>query len=915
MTLSPKIRISMTLLLGVGFWILILHDLYSFRLGTILETEKLWLDPGRLPKYGATLLAFGGGVLACAFLVVVAVRKTTLPLALASLGVGVLIHVSYPEGPVPQEWSGIAALAVGSYLLALGLTNRIKILAVTAAVLVTGLLLLHLERRFDGKHRAKAQELGRLLAEAEKDLEHKQAFWSGIRPGELEEAARELGRAGGTIRLDERLDRMLALETTPAERSDILTRIDPLEFAPSERAGPEEKKGGNRRTLRMPDYRGGLPLRNRSPLGLDPSDLGAVLIRMRVTAGKRMRFFWSSGKTLEPLNGMELALAPPDEFGEYRLQGPFTDVGPLSSPERIDYLWIEPSDEDAEVQIESIILATPAGSVCLRAPVEVGVFRKGGQSRPVICARSPSQLAWDIDIPLGKTRLDLGMTVPSNGPGIRFEVSISARGATESVLAVDATGDDAWVDASVPLAAWAGEKVRISLEMSSERPGVGVWSSPTIRSRTGRPPNVILYVIDCLRADHLGAYGDGAANTPEFDALAARGTLFLNAYANGCHTKHSVPSLLTSNPATANGARHPYSRVLSTFPTMAGLLRSMGYVTAAFTTNGIAVPYSGTGRGFSHVFEPASYMPASSRPGTAKVRTEDVLGPVFEKWLDGQVEGGFFLYIHTMDAHGPYDPPMTAAERERVQEGSGRVTRNPALDPEWVAEPSIESRSTLYAGEVGYGDAQLGRLLRMLEGRGVLGRSLIVVTADHGEYLGEHGMWGHDPPPFRQGIHVPLLMAGPDIPAGLRIETAVQLMDLLPTLLEILGYPEYAHPLFQGRSLAPLLRGESAGRYSRAAIFTEGRRAGEAGMILGRYHLIPEKNLIFDLESDPDESKAWNEFWLDFPLKERGRRVARAHRDCYRSLYERLSRGAVDLQPLPIDAETRERLRALGYLE
>jgi arylsulfatase A-like enzyme len=190
--------------------------------------------------------------------------------------------------------------------------------------------------------------------------------------------------------------------------------------------------------------------------------------------------------------------------------------------------------------------------------------------------------------------------------------------------------------------------------------------------------------------------------------------------------------------------------------------------------------------------------------------------------------------------------------------------------------------------------------------------TLFIFTADHGEYFGEHGMWGHGPPPFVQGTHIPLLLVGAGAGSGVRIRQNVQQLDILPTILEAVGLDPVPYP-FQGRSLLPLAQGESAAVFTERLVFIEASSPGDVSFHLGNTHFVPKKNLVFDLSTDPLESSYLNEFTLDFGLKSLARRVASQYVRTYEALHHSMVPAAGDT--VVVDPETLEQLREMGYIQ
>lgn len=200
--------------------------------------------------------------------------------------------------------------------------------------------------------------------------------------------------------------------------------------------------------------------------------------------------------------------------------------------------------------------------------------------------------------------------------------------------------------------------------------------------------------------------------------------------------------------------------------------------------------------------------------------------------------------------------------------------------------------------------------MNILEEANVLENTLFIFTSDHGEYFGEHGMWGHNPPPFVQGTRIPLLLVGPGIPQNARVRESVQLLDILPTVLDALGV-DWDRLLFQGKSLLPLAHGDDPS-FDHRVLYVEAASPGDVAFYAGNYHFMPKKNLIFDLRQDPEETTYFNRFFAEYALKSLSREVAHEYVRTYESLNEAIAPTIGD--PVDVDPATLEQLRSLGYI-
>ncbi len=294
----------------------------------------------------------------------------------------------------------------------------------------------------------------------------------------------------------------------------------------------------------------------------------------------------------------------------------------------------------------------------------------------------------------------------------------------------------------------------------------------------GDRPDVLLVTLDTLRTDRVGAYGHEGGATPRLDALAARGTLFEQAYSPAPMTLPAHASLMTGLLPPEHGARvNGLHRLADDVPTLAERLSAEGFRTGAFVAAFVLDEQFGLARGFdvydddlTDAYEQVvSEQLSVYRPG------EHVVDSALA-WLDSLGDDPFFAWVHLYDAHFPWHP-----------HGGGD-----------------DDAAGTYEGEVAYADAQLGRLLDDLRARGRLDDTLVVVVADHGEGLGDHGELEHAYLLDEEVLHVPLVIAGPGVAEGARVPSLVPTEDVQPTLLDLLGL---ADDDARTRSLVPALRG------------------------------------------------------------------------------------------------------------
>ncbi|MDX2167160.1 MAG: sulfatase-like hydrolase/transferase, partial [Deltaproteobacteria bacterium] len=313
---------------------------------------------------------------------------------------------------------------------------------------------------------------------------------------------------------------------------------------------------------------------------------------------------------------------------------------------------------------------------------------------------------------------------------------------------------------------------------------------------TAPAPPVIVYLIDTLRADHLGCYGYPLPTSPRIDAFAADAVRFAHTVAQSSWTKPSVASLFTGLTPKRHGAIHA-GDVLAAVPTLAGLLAAAGYETAAVVTNSVVGRHTGFDQGFTY-FESLPEQPVAPQPGLTDFAGEvdhqsaAVLNQRALAWLDQRRDAPFLLYLHASDPHSPYLP--AAAFRQQFAPGVdatlGLKRHLQALASGAVASTADERRKlmALYDAEIASVDQQFGILLDALRARDLYDAAVIVLVADHGEAFDEHGRWEHASSLFAEQLDVPLLIKFPrQWRAGSVVHEVAQLVDVLPTILRSAG--------------------------------------------------------------------------------------------------------------------------------
>jgi choline-sulfatase len=409
-------------------------------------------------------------------------------------------------------------------------------------------------------------------------------------------------------------------------------------------------------------------------------------------------------------------------------------------------------------------------------------------------------------------------------------------------------------------------------------------------SRVGAPAlNLLVVTLDTTRADRIGAYGLSDAGTPVLDRLAREGALFTHATSSAPLTLPSHASLFTGRFPPRHGVRDNGGFFLDEKEeTLAESVSASGFKTGAFVAAYVLDSKWGVNQGFSHYFDDfdlskyrAISLGAIQRPGN------EVVDRALE-WLQGLGDNRsrFFAWVHLYDPHTPYEAP----------------------------EPYKSSfASRPYQAEIAFADAQVGRLMAYLEESQLLDRTVVVVAGDHGESLGDHGEQAHGFFVYESVTRVPLIVRTPfDSMKGRRIEDPVRLVDVLPTVLDLVGVTGPANDNIDGRSLVPLLTGATRemGLEAYAEALYPLHHFGWSDLRAlreGRFKLIaaprPE---LYDLADDPKEST--NLFESRRALGER--MLGRLNE--MESEWART--GSRPKEAVEVDPEAKARLAALGYV-
>lgn len=333
----------------------------------------------------------------------------------------------------------------------------------------------------------------------------------------------------------------------------------------------------------------------------------------------------------------------------------------------------------------------------------------------------------------------------------------------------------------------------VLLSTLSSTMGLFACSSDWIRHKPARM-NVLLIILDTVRADRLSCYGYGAETTPAIDALARKGLRFERFFSNASWTLPSHASIFTGLYPAAHRATQETLRLSDARPTLAEIFSKAGYQTFGASSNPIVRRRSGLARGFQVFHE--VFRGEGAEPSTERDRRMHRNNAAFEEFLaTSDRKRPFFAFLNYIEAHLPYDPPPAFASKFVGDDFLGMdVSRaRGLLMPDhyvrnMITEEDFRILSHLYDAEIAYVDAQIGQLISFLEADGRLDDTIVVITSDHGDNIGEHGHFAHVLSIYNTLLHVPLVIVLPDgAHAGEVRRDIGQSIDLFPTLLAYCG--------------------------------------------------------------------------------------------------------------------------------
>jgi arylsulfatase A-like enzyme len=504
--------------------------------------------------------------------------------------------------------------------------------------------------------------------------------------------------------------------------------------------------------------------------------------------------------------------------------------------------------------------------------------------------------------PEGGAEREVGRAQPGSGPVVLALGDAGTRPARLSLTALSGQpGGNGLVLWRPVVAAPRIEKAPVEVSRTAVPASLRSPGNP-------RPRNVILYLVDTLRADHLGCYGYSRPVSPHVDAFARQAVTFRHTVAQSSWTRPATVTILTGLLPRTHGVNGRRNKLSEQALTLAEMLQARGYQTAGFVTNGNVARSFGVAQGFE------TYQ---LLPGKHSAATD--VNAAAAGWLESGWKRGapFFLYLHTVEPHAPYSPPAPFRQRFAPEVHDELLTRMRVFHrlEEGSLAPTPELRRSLldlYDAEIAANDAAFGELIDLLVRRGLWEDTVVVFVSDHGEELFEHGGWEHGKTLHAEMLDVPLIVRVPG--AGARtVERQAQQVDVAPTILDLLGLP--VPPVVEGRSLVPWMIDDNTGGATQDAPEDEayswldqhGFRA--ASVTTPAWRMIEDRapnagRSLYDRRADPGEHRDLAD----------DRAVRTGYLRAHLLAAERRHKGALQAGQAVLDEELRKQLQALGYL-
>ncbi len=587
----------------------------------------------------------------------------------------------------------------------------------------------------------------------------------------------------------------------------------------------------------------------------------------------------------------------------------FVDVEP---GEVLDLRPLSVQDGSADRLEATVRVSNPDGQV-LEAVVEPGrgtrleldeLFAGGSGGEPSEDTRETGMVGRALKIELlSREHLSLARSLwQSLGGGHQVAGALRLRGGIGSIASTVAESSAPAADPSDSTAADPSETTAL-------------LSSPV--SSPVSSPDILIYMIDTLRADRLGAYGSDLGLTPHIDRFAEDGVVFRQSRAQTSWTRTAVTSMMTGLYPQSHGVNDRDDGLIQEVVTLAEVLKDRGYQNVGVITNGNVGFRFGLGQGFSiyqHLRE------------SRQRRDVHILSDQVDEWVgtwlttlgsrpdrrDKTEHPPFFLYAHVTDPHAPYTPhePFLSRFAGDARPGLGELHSVRAIDSREIEAGPVEAVElmALYNAEVAFTDEQFGKTVDRFKRLGLYDDMMILVVSDHGEEFFEHGDWEHGETLYEEQLRVPLILKLPgNQGAGQVLDVRAGHVDVMPTLLEVIGaaVPEDV----DGKSLLPAIHGEDAEGGAMTLAFLALEKREKRSLVIDGLKLIGDNRSVdrlFDLENDPlelEDQAPERVFERGFMGQE------------LRALEWELAARRRSAEQVEIDPELRKQLEALGYIQ
>ncbi len=520
--------------------------------------------------------------------------------------------------------------------------------------------------------------------------------------------------------------------------------------------------------------------------------------------------------------------------------------------------------------------------------------------RKAIYVHNPSKIEFEIYIPPERDwEMSFGAAKYDSKAPVNFNISIEGKGFEDIIFNETLQENKKWLDKKVGLSGYSGQRIKIIFSTHSKEKGsLAFWSNPIIYAVKRKRPNILLYVIDALRPDHLGIYGYKRNTSPHIDALAQKSIYFINTFSQSDWTRPSIASIFTSTYPSTHKIIHTWNLLPNVFMTLAEYLRDEDFLNASFIANLNAGAQANLQQGFDFLYATGN--------GDDRGFIKKELLP----WIDNYKNSNFFIYVHTMEPHEPYD----------------NSPREFYIFPSKEERSESQSKIDLYDAEIRFADDQFYQVIKKLEEHGLLENTLIILTADHGEAFGEHdNYWEHGGSHlYNEVIRVPLIIYHSSLNdyRGAYSENVMSI-DIMPTILDFLG-EKTRDKYIQGLSLLPLIKNSERSLFEERECFSENirklRDTNEpsnhyVSIIRNNYKFIydylkKEKKELYDIKIDPHEKTD-----LFLMKKEIAIQMeARIHQwlKIQADIHDYI---LLSSEQVRIDERTREQLKSLGYLK